>query len=67
MFDPFRPLENSAHAWAEQAQLHLRHRRPDGQQCLRPTDERCLPGHLRLVIIDIEGGAQPMSNEDGTV
>jgi asparagine synthase (glutamine-hydrolysing) len=28
---------------------------------------RCLLGHLRLAIIDIEGGAQPISNEDGTV
>jgi len=28
---------------------------------------RCLLGHVRLAIIDIEGGAQPISNEDGTV
>ena len=28
---------------------------------------RCLLGHLRLAIIDLEGGAQPISNEDGTV
>jgi asparagine synthase (glutamine-hydrolysing) len=67
MIDPSRPLGNSAHAWAEQAQLHLRHRGPDGRQCLRLMDEGCLLGHLRLAIIDIEGGAQPISNEDGTV
>jgi asparagine synthase (glutamine-hydrolysing) len=30
-------------------------------------DGRCLLGHLRLAIIDLEGGAQPISNEDGTV
>jgi asparagine synthase (glutamine-hydrolysing) len=30
-------------------------------------DGRCLLGHLRLAIIDIEGGAQPISNEDGTI
>jgi asparagine synthase (glutamine-hydrolysing) len=28
---------------------------------------RCMLGHLRLAIIDVEGGAQPISNEDGTV
>lgn len=30
-------------------------------------DPRCALGHRRLSIIDLEGGAQPMSNEDGTV
>jgi len=67
MLDPLRPLADSARAWAEQAQLRLRHRGPDGQQCLTLMDGRCLLGHLRLAIIDIEGGTQPISNEDGTV
>jgi len=67
MLDPVRTLAASASAWAEQAQTRLRHRGPDGQQCVTLMDGRCLLGHLRLAIIDIEGGAQPISNEDGTV
>jgi len=67
MLDPVRPLAESAKAWAEQAQLRLLHRGPDGQQWITLIDERCLLGHVRLAIIDLEGGAQPISNEDGTV
>ena len=67
MLDPVRPLADSARAWAEQAQLRLQHRGPDGQQCVTLMNGRCLLGHLRLAIIDIEGGAQPISNEDGTI
>jgi asparagine synthase (glutamine-hydrolysing) len=67
MFDPVRPLADSARVWAEQAQRRLQHRGPDGQQCLKLMNGRCLLGHLRLAIIDLEGGAQPISNEDGTV
>lgn len=67
MLDPYRPLGDSARAWAERAQLRLQHRGPDGPQCLSLMNGRCLLGHLRLAIIDIEGGAQPISNEDGTV
>ena len=67
MFDGVRTLGDSAQAWAEQAQLRLRHRGPDGDQSMTLMEGRCMLGHLRLAIIDIEGGAQPMSNEDGTV
>ena len=67
MLDPTRSLADSARSWAEQAQLRLQHRGPDGQQCITLMDGRCLLGHLRLAIIDIDGGAQPISNEDGTV
>jgi asparagine synthase (glutamine-hydrolysing) len=67
ILDPARPLGTSAQAWAKQAQLRLQHRGPDGRQCVTLMDGRCLLGHLRLAIIDIEGGAQPISNEDGTV
>jgi len=67
MLDPARPLADSARAWAEQAQLHLRHRGPDGQQCVTLMEGRCLLGHVRLAIIDIAGGTQPIGNEDGTV
>jgi asparagine synthase (glutamine-hydrolysing) len=43
----------------------LRHRGPDGMATY------CAPsiglGHRRLSIIDLEGGAQPITNEDGTL
>src|SRR5208282_1276059 len=67
MFDPVRPLADSARAWAKEAQGRLRHRGPDGQHWVTFMDDRCLLGHVRLAIIDIDGGTQPMSNEDGTV
>ena len=67
MFASVRTLELSALARAERAQPGLRHCGPDGQRCLPLRHGNCLPGYLRLAIIDIEGGAQAMSNEDGTV
>src|SRR5579872_1606556 len=67
MLDPVSPLGDSAKAWSEQAQQRLRHRGPDGQKCVRLMDGRCLLGHVRLAIIDIEGGAQPISSENGTI
>jgi asparagine synthase (glutamine-hydrolysing) len=42
----------------------LRHRGPDGDGVF--SDDRAALGHRRLAIIDREGGAQPMANEDGT-
>ncbi len=41
----------------------LRHRGPDGEG--RFIDGPIGLGHRRLSIIDVEGGAQPISNEDG--
>jgi asparagine synthase (glutamine-hydrolysing) len=43
----------------------LDHRGPDGNGYFR--DERVALGHTRLAIIDTEGGAQPLCNEDSTV
>ena len=43
----------------------LPHRGPDGSGIYR--DDRVALGHVRLAIIDVAGGAQPMSNEDGSV
>jgi asparagine synthase (glutamine-hydrolysing) len=45
----------------------LRHRGPDGEGSFVHTDSRVHLGHLRLAILDIVGGVQPMWNEDGTV
>lgn len=43
----------------------LNHRGPDAQGVY--VHERAALGHARLSIIDLEGGAQPMSNEDGSL
>src|SRR5262245_49637390 len=42
----------------------LRHRGPDGEGFMR--DSTAALGHRRLAIIDREGGAQPIANEDGS-
>ncbi len=43
----------------------MTHRGPDGQGIF--VDGSIGLGHRRLSIIDLEGGAQPLSNEDGSV
>jgi asparagine synthase (glutamine-hydrolysing) len=43
----------------------LGHRGPDGNGFFR--DQHAALGHNRLAIIDTEGGAQPLCNEDGTL
>lgn len=45
----------------------LSHRGPDGEGEWQSADGRVWLGHRRLAIIDPEGGAQPISNEDGTI
>lgn len=67
IFDPTRLVSESQPGWAEQAQCRLKHRGPDGEQSRILLDGHCLIGHLRLAIIDLQGGAQPISNEDGTI
>jgi asparagine synthase (glutamine-hydrolysing) len=67
IFDPDRALEEPQLAWAHEATHLLRHRGPDGQAMVTLMNGRCLLGHLRLAIIDLERGAQPIGNETGTV
>ena len=43
----------------------LTHRGPDGAGLY--SDTHCLLAHRRLSIVDLAGGHQPLSNEDGTV
>jgi asparagine synthase (glutamine-hydrolysing) len=43
----------------------IRHRGPDGYGFY--TGQRVGFAHVRLSIVDIEAGAQPMTNEDGQV
>ncbi len=45
----------------------LAHRGPDGEGHHCDHDAHVYLGHRRLAIIDVEGGAQPMFNEDGQV
>lgn len=45
----------------------IRHRGPDGDGRYVSDDRRVWLGHRRLAVIDICGGAQPMSNENGTI
>jgi asparagine synthase (glutamine-hydrolysing) len=47
----------------EAGMAHLAHRGPDGHGLLRR--ERCLLGHRRLSIVDLDGGRQPLVNEAG--
>jgi len=67
IFDPNEPLGEPWLAWALRAQRLLSHRGPDGQEQRLLLDNRCLLGHNRLAIIDLEGGAQPLANEDHSV
>jgi len=67
IFDPNEPLGQRWLAWAQRAQGLLSHRGPDGHQQQLLLENRCLLGHNRLAIIDLEGGAQPLANEDHSV
>jgi len=67
IFRPNDALNDRDLTWADQAQRLLRHRGPDGHRQRLLLDNRCLLAHNRLSIIDLDGGAQPLSNEDGTL
>src|SRR5260370_37077317 len=43
----------------------VRHRGPESFGSYE--DERTHLGHARLSIVDVEGGRQPLANEDGTI
>jgi asparagine synthase (glutamine-hydrolysing) len=67
IFDPNEPLGEPWLAWAQRAQGLLSHRGPDGHRQQLLLNNRCLLGHNRLAVIDLEGGAQPLANEDHSV
>jgi asparagine synthase (glutamine-hydrolysing) len=67
IFEPNEPLGERQFAWANRAQELISHRGPDGHQQKLLLENRCLLGHNRLSIIDLEGGAQPLANEDESV
>src|SRR5215469_12081452 len=66
-YNPSTKLNEETLAWAMRARDALRHRGPDGEDCKVALEGRCLIGHTRLAIIDIEGGMQPLFNEDRSV
>lgn len=45
----------------------LAHRGPDGRGTFSQPEQGLFLGHLRLAIVDLADGAQPMWNEDGSV
>ena len=61
-FQPGPPISRSE---IEQMLRPMKYRGPDGQGIY--LDKSVGLGHLRLSIIDVAGGAQPMTNEDETV
>jgi asparagine synthase (glutamine-hydrolysing) len=57
--------QGADHGTVERMTATLSHRGPDGvgYHCEGPV----ALGHRRLSIIDVDGGAQPMANEDGSI
>ena len=51
----------------EAALRALRHRGPDGCGTWLSPGGRCVLGHARLSIIDLETGGQPIASEDGSL
>lgn len=49
----------------EKMQERIKHRGPDERH--HYIDGDCVLGHVRLSIVDLANGAQPMGNEDGSV
>ena len=56
---------NNANIVLKKMMERIRHRGPDGEG--QYIDEEIALGHRRLSIIDIDAGAQPMYNEDGSL
>lgn len=56
---------NNANIVLKKMMERIRHRGPDGEG--QYIDEGIALGHRRLSIIDIDAGAQPMYNEDGSL
>jgi asparagine synthase (glutamine-hydrolysing) len=59
-----RPVQAEA---LHRAVSALRHRGPDGEGLWVSGDRRVALGHRRLALVDVAGGAQPLSSEDGAV
>ncbi len=62
-----RTLPDGADEVARRMAVRLRHRGPDRQAAWAAPSSKCVLGHSRLQVIDLETGDQPMANEDGSV
>lgn len=67
LFSPDAPLPHDAHRWAASMDASLAHRGPDGNGLESLMGGRAILGHRRLAIIDVDGGTQPLANEDRSV
>src|SRR6266850_1787603 len=59
------PCESVDEARLKRMRDVLRHRGPDGEGLFANGPVGL--GHRRLAIVDVAGGAQPLSNEDGSL
>ncbi|HET6150309.1 MAG TPA: asparagine synthase (glutamine-hydrolyzing) [Polyangia bacterium] len=64
MFSPEEPVTEAS---LQRMLNTLEHRGPDGRRCWTGASGLVGLGHARLSIIDLEGGTQPLENEDGRV
>ncbi len=62
-----RPLFDGSEAVSRNMAVRMRRRGPDRQAAWAAPSSRCVLGHARLRVIDLETGDQPMRNEDASV
>ena len=61
------PLAPEAQSYVERMVARLRHRGPDSTGFWDAPSRRCVLGHARLAVIDLETGGQPILNETGSI
>ena len=61
------PLVPEAQSHVERMVAKLRHRGPDSTGLWVAPSGRCVLGHARLAVIDLETGGQPILNETGSI
>ncbi len=61
------PLAREAQSDVERMVARLRHRGPDSSGSWVAPSGRCVVGHARLAVIDLETGGQPILNETGSI
>ena len=61
------PLPPEAQSNVERMVARMRHRGPDSSGTWVAPSGRCVLGHARLAVIDLETGGQPIPNETGSI
>ena len=61
------PLAREAHFHVERMVARMAHRGPDSSGSWVAPTGRCVVGHTRLAVIDLETGDQPILNETGSI